>query len=693
MFPGVTVHEIPDSGARYIKDAFVHNPGLLVRRGPVTDVSGMSALPYPACGMVSVVDPTGQTRVGVLHGDSTHGYLGIYSPDFTLRTDVALGVSLGVSPYKIVQVAPRLNGGVFISISDKFSQGAAQNLLLWKGGSSVTYTTGTADTTRGSVTVSGTGTLWRANASAGMFLFAAGVYIGTVKTVNNDGSLTLEKAALATATASAYSLQSFRGVNARVGKGYITTSTTSAVVNGSNTKFQADGLGTGTWDIFRSSDLLFIGTVTSLTSDIQLTLTANAPLNLNQEPYTAIRRDGSYANQPVGVGAIPSIWAGRQAYANNSSNMETTSRIQFSSVDDAEAIDEAQTDGDFLTVPSVGPAGVATPIVAMAPTPASMLILKENEAYALFGQTTSQFAINPVASDGCLSPMSVQSWNGLVVYAGRQGIYMFDGQQAVNVTEQTLGWFYQSSVKGFDASKYRMWSMIDRDHYFLFIEQVTPPVPVLKGTVSHPQTKFTIAVHLPTQAVTILENVNIRGSAQLPSNLVKGTWYVANDASGFGHICSADTLFDSTGNDSFACDDGVAGPDFYLETKKYTLGDALLKKLWKMLLLTYVCAGDSIRLDTVPGFNEIGTTSATAFLPSGLTWQQLQNQAILWQNLSATYPTWASPVMSQFITKRIKFLKRSQAMSFRFWQNSSSVTALVLGPWSVVMKPQRVGRV
>jgi hypothetical protein len=112
-----------------------------------------------------------------------------------------------------------------------------------------------------------------------------------------------------------------------------------------------------------------------------------------------------------------------------------------------------------------------------------------------------------------------------------------------------------------------------------------------------------------------------------------------------------------------------------------------------MLLMTYVCAGDSIRLDTVPGFNEIGTTSATAFVPTGLTWQQLQDKGLLWQDVQGVYPTWSAPVLSQFITKRIKFLKRSQAMSFRFWQNSSNVTALVIGPWSVVIKPQRVGRV
>lgn len=685
-------HELPDTMARYIRDAFVHNPGLITRRGPVGGIPGIGALPYPASGMASVVDPSGTIRVAALHGDSSHGYLGVYSTDFSARTDLPLGVNLGTSPYRLVQVGARLNGGVYLAITDKFQQGANQNLILWRGAINSSYTTGTATATRGSKAITGAGTSWRASASSGMFLFVGGQYVGTVKSVEADGALTLEDAALVTGSG-AYTLQPFRGVNPRVGKGYITTNATSPTVNGANTKFQADGLGTGTWDVYRSADMTFLGTVASIVSDIQLTFAANAPLNLDQEPYTAIRRDGSYALPPNGIGAVTSIWAGRQAYANNASEMSTTSQIWFSSVDDAEAIDEATQDGDYLTVPSIGPAGVATPIVAMAPTPESLLILKENEAYGLFGTTTQQFQIAPVSTDGCLSPMSVQAWNGLVLYAGRQGIQMYDGQEAIDITSDRLGWFYQESVKKFDPSKYRMWSLIDNDHYLLFIEQVEPPVPILKGSVSYPQTAFTIAIHLPTRAVTILENIHIRGSIQLPSQLGRGgTWYVVNNGSAQGVVCSADALFNSDGNDSFGCDGGTAGPDFYLETKKYSISDALLKKLWKMLLLTYRVAGGSIHLDTVPGLNEIGATAKTSFPPTGKTWDTVASEGLTWAGDASEYPTWDAPVNSQFVTKRIKFLKRAQMMSFRFWQDPG-VSALTLGPWAVVVKPQRVGRV
>lgn len=692
MFVGIPPHEIPDTGARMIIDAFVHNPGLVDRRGPVTAaLMGVGTLTFSASGLVSVVDPQGVVRVGALHGNTANGFLGVLATDLSSRTDLPLGVNLTNSPYQVVQIGARLKGGVYISICDKFYQGSSQNLILWKGGAKGQYTSGTLTTTRGSKAVTGSSTLWSTNLTAGMFVFANSQYVGCVKTVNSDGALSLEDNALVTSSASPYSIQPFRGINPRVGKGFITTDATTVTVNGSVTKFQSDGLATGTWDIYRSSDYLFVGTVATVVSDIQLTLTGNASLNLSQEPYVAVRRDGSYSNAPS-IGAITSVWAGRQAYANNASVMANTSQVWFSSVDDAEAIDTASLDGDFIQVPSVGPAGVATPIVAMSPTPSSLLILKESEAYALFGQSTSQFAVSPVSTDGTLSPMSVQPWNGLVVYAGRQGIYMFDGQEAVNITQESLGWYYQESVKDFDTTKHRMWSMIARDHYFLFIEAVTPPIPKIKGSTSITQTAFTIAIHLPTQAVTIMENVNLRGSLTLPAQLATDTWFVVNNASGSGVICSANTLFDSDGVDDFGSDGGNVGPDFYIETKKYSVSDPLLKKLWKMLMLTYQVAGDSIRMDTVPGLNEIGTQSKTAFPSTGMTWTQVANLGMLWAGNPVSFPTWASPVESQFITKRIRFLKRSQMMSFRLYQNSGLVRSLQLGPWAVIVKPQRVGR-
>jgi hypothetical protein len=58
-----------------------------------------------------------------------------------------------------------------------------------------------------------------------------------------------------------------------------------------------------------------------------------------------------------------------------------------------------------------------------------------------------------------------------------------------------------------------------------------------------------------------------------------------------GYICAATDLHETTGNDTITCDGNTAGPDFYLESKRYSLGDSLLKKLFKQLLLHYYVGG------------------------------------------------------------------------------------------------------
>jgi hypothetical protein len=140
----------------------------------------------------------------------------------------------------------------------------------------------------------------------------------------------------------------------------------------------------------------------------------------------------------------------------------------------------------------------------------------------------------------------------------------------------------------------------------------------------------------------------------------------------------------STGTDSFLCDGeaGAAGsyPQFELETKKYDIGNPQLLKLFKMLLLHYnlwgtvnsagaVTAGtaDHLRFATVKGLGTVGTLSAKQFFldPVGQSWQD----------------------------KRLKFMKRSQHLSIRLWQGTTTITRLQLGAWAIGFKPKRAGRV
>jgi hypothetical protein len=137
----------------------------------------------------------------------------------------------------------------------------------------------------------------------------------------------------------------------------------------------------------------------------------------------------------------------------------------------------------------------------------------------------------------------------------------------------------------------------------------------------------------------------------------------------------------------------TAGPDFYIESKKYTQDDAMRKKLFKQLAINYLVQGDSLRLDTVPGLNDLGRTSSSTFPTSVFTWTSLTSSVATWAALSALYSNWEQLINSVYRPKRIKFLKRTQMLSFRIWANSPSVTAAQLGPFQIGYKLQRAGRI
>jgi hypothetical protein len=92
------------------------------------------------------------------------------------------------------------------------------------------------------------------------------------------------------------------------------------------------------------------------------------------------------------------------------------------------------------------------------------------------------------------------------------------------------------------------------------------------------------------------------------------------------------------------------------------------------------------------GLNELGSTSASRWLKSLLSWDSLAVVTNTWDALSTAYATWDDLALPRFVVKRIKFLKRSQHFGFRIYQASSGVNDAKLGPWSIGFKPQRVGR-
>lgn len=698
--------EIQDTEARYLQDILLDYPGIVRRRGPVQRISNLPIFATPVSALVQTLDPLGNSRIAVLRGDNVNGFFSVIAPSLTTAVDLAWNGAMPTSPpanpYRVVDSKQALGGGALVGSTSAYSaNGPVQTLAFWKGGYLANYTTGTITGARNSATITGAGTSWLANAVAGMFLFAntddpfTNTYIGTIKSVDSNTQITLEKPSPYPITAKAYTIQSIRGWQPRVTKGRITSATGSTTVTGSNTKFKTQKLDTGTWNLYRASDLNWIGKVTTVNNDVSITLAANATIALNNERFIALRGDGdwSISTQAVAdakMGFLNAGYANRQWYANNGQRFELTSRVWFSDTNDPEAVDLSPYDGDFIDI--LSSSGVNSPIKAIVPAYNSLLVFKENETFGIFGSSPTQFSVKKIDDDGTLSGMSCQPYGGGVLWAGRSGIHFFDGIQAENLTATKLGDYYKNMVRSFDPTKYRMWSMIQRDHYFLFIESATPSVGVTKGSVSVTPNKLTIVLNMISRAITVFTNFSIRGAIQLPSDVGEEVWYVVNSNTQ-GFICRGADLFDTEGNDAIACDGGTAGPDFYFESKKYAFGDSMRKKLMKQLMMNYLVQGDSLKIDTVLGLNNVGQTSISTFPVTVLSWDQLGTTVPNWDQVPGNFPTWDSVINSVFQPKRIKFLKRTQNFAFRIYQKSSGVTRVKLGPFALGYKLQRVGRI
>lgn len=679
----VLPHEIPDDMARYIQDAWVNNPGETIRRGLLKQSPEIAATwPKPIHGITQVVMNDNTVRLVALVGDSGSATYRVLSDDKSTTVDLGVIKNLGNlgTTYWYFDSKPALSGGVLIGQAFGLMPTYVQTIGLWMGGNKPAYTTGTITTTRGSTAVTGSGTSWSANVVPGMFVLVkeaggnTNVLAGVVASVTDNTHIVLDAGSLVTTAASAtYTIAPFRVLMPRY-SGYITTDSTSASVSGQNTKFVDWNLATFSYALYRRSDMTYIGTASIATSNDVLTLTANAAVTMEAEKFVAIRYLDATTYSPLGAtagfGALNAVYAGRQWYANNSTasyyRPDTISRVYFSDTSDFESVDNAEADGDYIHVRTGKPAGHESPIYALAGTNAALVVLKEHEAFAVYGTSPENFSLQKIYDDGTLSTQSVRQYQGGCLWAGYEGIYFFDGSQVINIVADSLGDAYKKMVRTFNPQSNKVYSLLTRDHYTLFFESVTFPYTRYKGASGSTPTRIAVSVYLPTLAVTFHTNVEFRGSVQPPLTSGLKTMVAVNSSAGTGYLCDVDDLWDTPGTDTIQCNSGVStGPDFYMETKRYNLGDPLLKKLFKQMAMTYYLNGDNLKLDTVPGLNETGTTSGSE---------------------------WAT-TSSLFSTARIKFLKRDRHLGFRIWQKSTSVSDVRIGPWQLGFKPQRAGRI
>ena len=701
MNMAVPPHEIDDTQARILVDFLVDQPGITRQRGPVEGVLGIPALPRKGSGLFSTLNPQGVAKFAALTGDATHGYFSLLNDAENAWIDLAWPFAItATSPYKIVDAKSALGGGLLIGVSDDYGAESTlnQGIAYWFGGTKPNWSGGTITVARGDVAVTGSGFL--ANVVPGMFLFAntndpyTNAYIGVVLSVDSDTALTLLKESPYAATAKAATFQSIRGLAPRVTTGEITTSTTTTTVTGGATKFVSQGLDTGTWQLYRASDGAFVGKVATVNSEISITLAANAAVAMSEENYIAIKVDADFSITNTAssdkVGFLNATYADRQWYANRGSSFDATSQVWFSDAANLEGLDLSVFDGNWLDITSS--ASVNEPIRGIAAAYNGLLVLKETEAFIIGGQSPDSFDVRKLEDDGTISNMSIQEYGGGVIWAGREGINFYDGVQVSNLVAGSLGQVWKDTIRTLNPETYRLWSMVNRDHYWLFLENIAPTFTITKGNVSSDITRLTVVINMVTRALVLATNVDIRGAAIVPASAGRQAWYLVNDAT-VGHVCDGDKLFTTTGVDSITCDGNLLGPRIYMESKKFDAGDGMRLKRWKLVSMNYLAQGGALILDTVLGLNEVGQIASTSFPESVMTWTQLRANIATWTDLKNQYSTWSQITQSVFIPARIRMQKKSQYMSFRLYGSVANLSNAKLGPYAVDYKLQRVGRV
>lgn len=652
------VHEIPDSAAVWLQDILLDVPGVIRQRGPLSNVGPtISNTPW---GVASELFADGTLRSLFLSGTTTPKLNYFQSNFSSATTSDTLTANVWGSTGPVWDAKPALNVGTFIGASAAYS-GDDVNLVLWRGARSAQYTTGTITATQGNATITGSGTAWLTHAEKGMFLFANGdTYLGVVLLVNSDTSISLETGALNAATAgSTYTLSSFRSPYQRNVKGRITCDTASATVTGADTKFKT--MAGSTWNLYRQSDMTFIGAVSGTpTSDTSLTLAANAAISMSNDAFVGIRDTGSKASGDGNWfwGFLNTTYQGRQFYANSnlqSNGQQWSGRVWFSDTSDPEGMDTSSDDGDFFDITSQS--GTNKPITALAGLQNALAIFKEKELFALTGNDPTNFVLRKIADVGAVSSMSVVTWKNAVIFASREGVFAFDG---VSLTELSveLGQYWKDAVQAYNIDTDRAYAFIYRNHYVIHLTKFASSYGTTRNSITTDITAATWMLNLDTGAWTFHTNLGIRGAIPFTQPYA----IVANASSG-GNVIDVATLWTGTGLDGVTCSGQTAGPSFYIETKRYPLGDPELKKNFKQMSMQYIAIGDTLTMDTVPGLTDTGAPISKAW-PQQLTYTNV----------------------------RRKFQKRSTHLGLRLYPTTGTLREGKIGPWQLLFKPLRLGR-
>jgi len=439
---------------------------------------------------------------------TNHGYQNGYPIIFS-SVGTITGLTVNTTVYYVVSAATN-DFQVSTSVGGSpVNLGGSDDNVTFTVGGHATYTnriSGSFDTSK---------------LSAGMFVYrkvsaSEDRYLGVVKAWATDGSyVDLEKDCVRTfgygAVASANTSADVKFVNVRPyvhnhGRGLITktahglTVTSGTVGSDGEGHFAAADLAgtvSGTrWALYRASDGEWLGDVASVTNNAALSLDAAyhtdiVPMNADEyvaRPYASITLTNDATKY---TGCFNTTYAGYQWFGNGGS-IGTENRIVFSAYHDPESVDLSRDAADSIVIPGTQQMrGIAT-------SSTGILIFLDNKTYILRGNYRSNFSLEELYPEGCLSAQSIVEYGGGVFWAAKNGILFYDGATVRNLTENNLGAYYTDSIKTFDASSRRIYGFFYKDYLFMtftgFSSAYTPIryEPLYADTIDNSPSGFTL---------------------------------------------------------------------------------------------------------------------------------------------------------------------------------------------------------
>lgn len=635
---------VGDSEALWIQDGICDQTGRVRRRGPWSQ-AGQTAFDLRIVDTKAATGKDGKEYVATLGGTtvaSTELKIHVDEADFASANTLAVGLGTHASSHFYGTIAPDNKGNLIIGATQSVDSltGDANSWFTsnwvysgWNASTtSVTYSGMTV--TQGSTTVTGVGSSFLTELAPGAILMdAATNYLGTVKEVESDTVLYLETGALTTATAiGAYVARAWI---VQHGKGLITVADSGTAVTGVNTKFLnfgrldkgSNGIQANDWALYRRRDGAFIGDVSSVADDVALTLATGTSTAMVNEPFIAIPEPhGQATNQAnmaredhLSPGFISVNYAGRQWYMNSSAtehrlrineDIDQTNRVIFSAPDNAEDIDWAP-DGDWFDLPSIG--GATSPIIGAAATDRALLCFKRRETIAITGRTPSEFTPAVVLDDGILHPQAQAPYGDGAIWAGRENVWWYNGGRITSLLDGSLGQMYKEMVKNSivgnaedEEDKHALLN-VARDHAFLYLPNINLTRGLTKVSSTTTPGQLTLVINLKTGAVTTWSNSPIRAVFELNQATGRKAYAYMDknlqaNATASVEAYPIEDVFESTGAaDEDGLEDMTAGPDFYIEYKRWSANSEFMFKKLKRIRVQYLSAGGTLVPETIVG--------------------------------------------------------------------------------------------